>query len=617
MWRRLPALMLILDFYVDEPACFGVPPYLSPYCRYTAGAAVDAGVPEAAIEYMTVDQWRQRGQPLPEQELVVVIAGATVPGKYLGGKMGTVAELLAFLESRHRKNKRAVTLIGGPIRYASGAIRTRIEDAGGYLVRGDVERYVAAFAREAGSMRAKAPDIFRSSAGKSAGSDGPYYTGARHSYLEVDRWAPRGAFLTRLHPNFPYLILELETYRGCTRDVFCSFCTEAFYGKPTFRNPAGIFAEVAELARLGNRFFRLGRQADLMTYLPDMQDFQNSFPRPRPESLERLYSGIHKNAPDLELLHLDNINPGLIATFPEESRRVVEIISSKNTPGDTAAMGLESADPAVVKANDLKCSAAEAVTAIEIVNEFGARRTDGIPRLLPGLNFIHGLPGESERTFELNYQFLKTILDRGLLLRRINIRQAVTFEHTRLEKLKNDPEVQGAVHAKHRRPRALEERFFYYRERIRKEIDQVMLLRNFPPGTRLRHVIIEGRNQGYFFGRPLGSYPVTIKIPDSDPTARAAHGRLLESGQRTALTVIITGAEERSLKALCHPIRLCAMDTRALATLPGCGRKRAARLFNERAALKNFGDLRRVLETEPFATEADYDFRPTAAPAAP
>jgi len=35
---------LILDFFVDEPACFGVPPFISPYPRYIYGALIQAGV---------------------------------------------------------------------------------------------------------------------------------------------------------------------------------------------------------------------------------------------------------------------------------------------------------------------------------------------------------------------------------------------------------------------------------------------------------------------------------------------------------------------------------------------------------------------------------------------
>ncbi len=41
----------LVDGYVDEPAHFGVPPYISTYPRFTAGALVDAGVPHDQITY--------------------------------------------------------------------------------------------------------------------------------------------------------------------------------------------------------------------------------------------------------------------------------------------------------------------------------------------------------------------------------------------------------------------------------------------------------------------------------------------------------------------------------------------------------------------------------------
>lgn len=68
--------VLILDFYVDEPACFGVPPYLSPYVRYTAGALRKGGLSEKEIFYLTVDQWREKNFELEADfEFVFVIAG--------------------------------------------------------------------------------------------------------------------------------------------------------------------------------------------------------------------------------------------------------------------------------------------------------------------------------------------------------------------------------------------------------------------------------------------------------------------------------------------------------------------------------------------------------------
>ena len=44
----------ILDGYVDEPTCLGVPPYISPYPRYIAGAVWQFDK-SANISYLTID----------------------------------------------------------------------------------------------------------------------------------------------------------------------------------------------------------------------------------------------------------------------------------------------------------------------------------------------------------------------------------------------------------------------------------------------------------------------------------------------------------------------------------------------------------------------------------
>ena len=48
MSRELRAV--IVDGFVDEPACLGVPPYLSPQIRAAAGAAADAGAEDFDVE---------------------------------------------------------------------------------------------------------------------------------------------------------------------------------------------------------------------------------------------------------------------------------------------------------------------------------------------------------------------------------------------------------------------------------------------------------------------------------------------------------------------------------------------------------------------------------------
>lgn len=126
--------VLILDFYVDEPACFGVPPYISPYVRYTAGALVCGGLQEENIDYLSVDALRENAFQLEEEYgSIFLIMGSTVPGKYLGGRIGTVADLYKFLENLYKQNKHAVCIIGGPIRYASSEIKEEIKKRRGIL----------------------------------------------------------------------------------------------------------------------------------------------------------------------------------------------------------------------------------------------------------------------------------------------------------------------------------------------------------------------------------------------------------------------------------------------------------------------------------------------------
>ena len=79
-------LGLIFDGYVDEPACLGVPPYVSPYVRYCAGVLRYF---DYDVAYYTCDQWRKDPvsveEALAEADIIAIIAGLSVPGRYRGG----------------------------------------------------------------------------------------------------------------------------------------------------------------------------------------------------------------------------------------------------------------------------------------------------------------------------------------------------------------------------------------------------------------------------------------------------------------------------------------------------------------------------------------------------
>ncbi|RLG63617.1 radical SAM protein, partial [archaeon] len=89
--------VVLVDGYVDEPACFGVPPYISPYVRYVAGAIWDTAG-NADVRYFTIDFVRENFKLIRKAvescHLLIIVMGVTVPGKYLGGKPLTIREAI-------------------------------------------------------------------------------------------------------------------------------------------------------------------------------------------------------------------------------------------------------------------------------------------------------------------------------------------------------------------------------------------------------------------------------------------------------------------------------------------------------------------------------------------
>jgi len=545
----------LVDGYVDEPAHFGVPPYISTYPRFTAGAIVDAGVPEGNVTYHTIDELREdrnKWADVADADLFVYIGGMTVPGSYVGGTPAEPDEVreLAWVAE-------GVSVMGGPIRFGVGE-----ENAGAQeMERQDLDYDFLAM----GDVEAAAYDLVDS------GLEG--FENRYRDVDELDRWAERGAFVVEHHPNHPdYLICELETSRGCA--YRCSFCTEPMYGDPDFRPPESVVDEVDALSDRGVRHFRLGRQADILAYGGDGE-------APNPDALRRLYRGIREVAPDLETLHLDNMNPITVVNWPEKSRAGIRIIAEYNTPGDTAAFGLESADPVVQEQNHLNVTADECFEAIRIVNEEAgwrpgedpadAPRGDGaaprastasdattrLPKLLPGINLLHGLNGERAETFEYNKQFLQRVYDAGLMLRRINIRQVMAFEGTEMSEAGAD------IAIDHKK------RFKQYKREVREEIDQPMLRRLAPVGTVLPNVHLEYHQDGRTFGRQLGTYPLLVGIPGERDLGRAIDVAVVDHGYR-------------SVTAVPYPLDPNAASMAELTAIPGIGDSTAGNIVVNR-----------------------------------
>ncbi len=518
---------LVLDCYVDEPACLGVPPFVSPYPRYIYGALIDAGVSPDAIDYHTIDDLRGSGYRLEERYgAAFVIGGAVVPGKYLGHRIGTTGELLRIIDG----NPRQEFAVGGMI-----APLVAPEKRPNCLpVLRDIEMY--AYTR----ARGEASDERRTAA-------------------RIARWAVDGAALARLHPDHPNLICEIETYRGCPRLSHCSFCSEGATHELEFRDEGDILSEIDALLAAGVSRFRVGRQADILQYGTPFTDFRNGFPRPSVDAVRGLFGelGKRRDSGSIRVLNIDNGNPGTIANFPDESAAILGAIVDAITPGDTIAMGVESLDPEVIARNGLKVNARELIEVVRMVNEIGGRRVEGLPVLLPGINLIHGLPGESMDTFRLNYEGLATIADAGLMVKRINIRKLLPYPGTAAGETFREP------------PARLRNRYEYYKRRIRDEIDRVMLERVYPAGTVLRDALVEERRHDYSLAKQIASYSITATIP-------------VALAVKSFVDVMVVGHRERSVAALPFPIRINDLPPKALELIAGVGRKSASELVLRR-----------------------------------
>lgn len=510
--------VVLLDGYTDEPACLGVPPYVSPYVRLCYGAAEAAG---ADVRYLTIDQWRADRDGLPAGDLLAVVRNVAVPGKYLRGMPASDRELVDIC-GRFRGPK--VASLG----VAPRAVRGELIEAFDMVASGDLDAVVF----DAVSTK-RLED-------------------RRRTVDEWNSWLVRGAGVCAQHPDiWGPLIAEVQMYRGCVRYVSggCSFCVEPLFGGVSFRSPDAILDEVRALARAGVRNYRLGAQSCVYCYGSKEVGLSET-PKPDPDAVGGLLTAIAREVRP-EVFHLDNANPAVIAEHPEESKRITKAIAEHCTSGNVLAFGLESADPAVARANNLNATAEQTLEAVRLVNEIGGEvGPTGLPRVLPGINLLCGLRGETKDTYEQDLEFLRHIMDEGLMLRRINIRQVIPSRE----------EFPG-VRSK--------EAFSRFKRAVREEIDAPMLERVAPDGRILRGVHTELREGGRTFGRQTGSYPLLVWLPYA-----------FDLGEK--VDVWISGRGPRSVKGVVHPTDANTATLSMLGAISGIGKKRAMAIVRNR-----------------------------------
>ena len=535
------ASWLVIDGYEDEPAAFGVPPYIGFHVRYICGVLESRGI---QYEYCPIDSYRINAPSLENRLGIVVLAGAVVPGKYL---RGTPISL--------RETKDIITNAPGELPILCG----------GWAIRGWRQQGWSPLRR----------NLFLALKDTDATLNHFLSNGEwRHKKRDAEQWttwAHAGAQSKAVTSNPDLqgpLTYEVEVYQGCVRyKRGCKFCIEPKKGIPIWRDPEDIIQEVAIAHDMGVKHVRLGGMTDTYTYMAEGV-VEMEYPVPNPEPIAKLLHGLREDE-RLEILHTDNGNPSIIAEHLEEAEEITKTLVETLSDGAVLSFGLESADPAVHESNWLNCDSDQLKTAIGLVNKYGKVRGErGLPKLLPGLNFIAGLRGETSITYEMNLELLKELKAEGYMIRRVNIRQV---------------EGDGFQEVN-------EEDFKSFKTTVRNEFDGPLLEEMLPTGTILndvwweshegrtrlaRHLQPEARSSeihgkaGITFGRQIGAYPILIGMNYLAPL-------------ETYSNIMVTGHGARSITGVETGIDWRKATEKQLAAIPGISAKGAWNLIGAR-----------------------------------
>ena len=554
---------LVIDGYEDEPAAFGVPNYLGFHIRYICGVLESRGIP---YTYMTVDQWRLKYKHLIKNKIdrdqlrrelsnlsgTIVLAGSIVPGKYVRGTPISQKELDEIL---------AVFPKEQPILCGGWAIKNW-RYSGWTPLRSNLFCAV-------NDIDASLNDFISTGTWKHSKRTQEQWSLWAHHGSKSKAVTDHPDLLTEDGRSGP-LTYEIELYQGCVRfKRGCKFCIEPKKGVPLWRSEEDVLREISSAIDSGVRNIRIGGATDIYTYRAEgVRDLE--YPIPNPEPISKVLYGARDDE-RLEILHVDNGNPSIVAENIEPSTEITKCMIDTLSDGAVLSFGLESADPKVHEMNWLNCDSEQLKIAIRHINDFGRFRGErGLPKLLPGLNFIAGLNGENKNSYALNLRLLEDLRSEGLWLRRINIRQV---------------EGQGFQEIS-------EPDFHSFKKIVRERIDKPLLEEMFPTGLilndiwwethgdRIRipeHVLnpihrdpsIYGKS-GITFGRQIGAYPILVGVPYQIPLEKSSD-------------ILVTGHGMRSISGVEIGLNINSVSQQQLESIPGIGKKAAWRIISTRA----------------------------------
>ena len=541
---------LVIDGYEDEPAAFGVPPYVGFHVRYICGVLEERNI---EYEYCTIDSFRINPRTLENRIGIVILAGAIVPGKYLRGTPISLNETRDIIG----QTPRDIPIL-----------------CGGWAIRG--WRHQGWSPLQANLFLA----LQDTDATLNFYLENNTWKHKRRNAEQWTVWAQHGAKSKAVSSNPDLggpLTYEVEVYQGCVRyKRGCKFCIEPKKGVPIWRSPEDVIEEVKIAHDMGVEHVRLGGMTDTYTYMADGV-LELEYPVPNPEPIAKLLHGLRDDE-RLKILHTDNGNPSIIAENLEPAEEITKTLVETLSDGAVLSFGLESADPNVHKENWLNCDSKQLKSAIGLINKYGKEKGErGLPKLLPGLNFIAGLNGETNKTYDINLELLRELKSGGHMIRRVNIRQV---EGEGFQEINNSA-------------------FQSFKKTVREEFDGPLLKEMLPVGTILndvwweshegrvrlpRHLQPEARDgsihgkSGITFGRQIGAYPILVGMNYLAP---------LESYSQ----IMVTNHGARSITGVETNINWESVTEKQLAAIPGISTKGAWNLVSSRAKAKAKGKL--------------------------
>lgn len=484
---------VILDCYTDEPSGYGVRPYLGTHQLHLSHALHAKGEPHY---YLTIDDLRSQNKLLSS-----ALADSDLSTLNTTKNSQCAIEIL-------RDATTIYVIMGCFVEYDYFSCRPpKCDEVANYL-RGLPAKKILFYVM--GTLDGISPDYKKSQLSQlidvvEHGNTYRLVMEERASGKNVDLINPNYPLLERISKVAPPvitqikdpIIAEIETGTGCNTPT-CRFCIEAERSpKVTYRTTFSILDQIQALYLGGVRHFRLGRQPNFFHY--HQQDVSE---------MERLLAGIRERCPDIRTLHIDNVN--IINVITKQGRQIAKLVARYCTSGNVTPFGIESFDPTVRKATRVAGTVEQVLEAIRIINEVGAERgANGIPKLLPGVNLIYGLPGHNARTHELNLKALASILNCGLMTYRLYFRNMTAATGVSFGA---GPEC--------------DEEFKKAFEQISSDYVLPMQSRVYPTNTLMRDDFECIRKDGTSYARALGTCSIKLRIESDDN-----HDRFLSSAQ--------------------------------------------------------------------------------------